>query len=212
LLRLELCTGKAGNEVGARVDEREREIFGELIFLFIIFFFFFFLFLFYVLSDLLFEYFVLTPRFDIEGFFASRHSCAPSALRTERNIAEELSTYSFRSFTSSLSSLQPSVMMFVMSTAVALASASLLSIAYAQSCSTTLTPGNNVKPSLASGYEMALVATGLTKPRSLQFDNAGNLLVVEQSNGVSSHAIQDDGGLCLSFKSSNMVIQNKGVS
>lgn len=59
---------------------------------------------------------------------------------------------------------------------------------------------------------MALVATGLTKPRSLQFDSAGNLLVVQAGSGIVNLALQDNGGTCLSVKSRKNVVQNGGVS
>lgn len=78
------------------------------------------------------------------------------------------------------------------------------------SCSTSLTPTNSIKPSVASGYQAALVATGLTKPRSLQFDSSGNLLVVEAGKGISSHQLQDDGGICVSVKSSKDVVGGAG--
>ena len=78
------------------------------------------------------------------------------------------------------------------------------------SCSTSLTPTNSIKPSVASGYQAALVATGLTKPRSLQFDRSGNLLVVEAGKGISSHQLQDDGGICVSVKSSRDVVGGAG--
>lgn len=58
---------------------------------------------------------------------------------------------------------------------------------------------------------MALVATGLTKPRSIQFDSAGNLLVVEAGSGIVNLAFQDNGGICLSVKSSKAVVKNTGV-
>lgn len=78
------------------------------------------------------------------------------------------------------------------------------------SCSTSLTPTNAIKPSVASGYQAALVATGLTKPRSLQFDSSGNLLVVEAGKGISIHQLQDDGGICVSVKSSKDVVGGVG--
>jgi len=65
---------------------------------------------------------------------------------------------------------------------------------------------------VASGYTAALVATGLTKPRSIQFDSAGNLLVVEQGAGLTALTLQDNGGACLSVKSSKRVVENTGVS
>ena len=58
---------------------------------------------------------------------------------------------------------------------------------------------------------MALVATGLTKPRSLQFDSSGNLLVVQQGAGIVNLVLQDDGGTCLSVKSSKNVVENSDV-
>ena len=78
-------------------------------------------------------------------------------------------------------------------------------------CSTTLTPTSSIKPSVVSGYQMALVATGLTKPRSMQFDSAGNLLVVEAGSGIVNLALQDNGGTCLSVKSTKTVVNNTGV-
>ena len=79
-------------------------------------------------------------------------------------------------------------------------------------CSTTLTPTNSIQPSVASGYVMALVATGLTSPRDIEFDINGHLLVVEAGAVIINLVLQNDGGTCLSAKSSKMVIENTGVS
>ena len=59
---------------------------------------------------------------------------------------------------------------------------------------------------------MALVATGLTKPRGIEFDSHGNLLVVQQNSGIVNLVLEDHGGICVSVKSSKNVIQNSGVS
>ena len=75
-----------------------------------------------------------------------------------------------------------------------------------------LTPTNSIKPTVASGYQMALVATGLTAPRSMEFDGDGNLLVVQQGAGLINLVLNDGGGTCLSVKSSKNVVQNSGVS
>lgn len=80
------------------------------------------------------------------------------------------------------------------------------------SCSNTLTPTNAIRPSVASGYRAALVATGLTSPRSIQFDRSGNLLVVEQSKGITSLQLDDNGGICVSVKSQKAVIEATTVS
>lgn len=80
------------------------------------------------------------------------------------------------------------------------------------SCSTTLTPTNSIKPSIASGYQVALVATGLTDPRSIEFDSAGNLLVIQAGAGIESLQLQDNGGTCVSVKSRKTVLQANAVS
>ena len=80
------------------------------------------------------------------------------------------------------------------------------------SCSTSLTPTNSIKPSVASGYQAALVATGLTRPRSIEFDNSGNLLVVQAGVGIESLQFQDNGGTCITVKSKKTVIQASAVS
>ena len=78
-------------------------------------------------------------------------------------------------------------------------------------CSSALSPANGDQPSIASGYQMALVATGLSKPRSITFDSAGNLLVVQAGKGVSGHKVTDNGGTCISFDSGTVVVGNQDV-
>ena len=93
--------------------------------------------------------------------------------------------------------------------------AALATLAHGQSssgCSTTLKPTNSISPSVASGYQAALVATGLTKPRSIQFDSAGNLLVVQSGAGIESLQLQDNGGTCVSVKSKKTVLKSDVVS
>lgn len=92
---------------------------------------------------------------------------------------------------------------------LAIASFFLPALAQSSSCSTTLTPANSVQPSVASGYRAQLIATGLSSPRSIEFDKAGNLLVVEQKNGdgsVSVLGLQDNGGTCLSVTSHTTLV------
>lgn len=96
--------------------------------------------------------------------------------------------------------------------ALGAALATLVACASGQSsCPTTLTPTKSVKPTVASGYRMALVATGLTKPRSIQFDTAGNLLVVQSGSGIVNLALQDNGGTCLTVKNEKTVISASAV-
>ena len=80
---------------------------------------------------------------------------------------------------------------------------------YAQSaCATSYAPSGSIRPSVASGYTWAVVATGLTLPRSLELDHDGNLFVLEQNKGLSKHVLQDDGGVCVSVKSSTDIIDD----
>lgn len=66
----------------------------------------------------------------------------------------------------------------------------------APTCSTTLTP-KNAAPSVASGWEARVVATGLTNPRGIIFDSSGHLLVVQQGKGIGSLSLTDNGGACV---------------
>jgi len=66
----------------------------------------------------------------------------------------------------------------------------------APTCSTTLTP-KNAAPSVASGWDARVVATGLTNPRGIIFDSSGHLLVVQQGKGIGSLSLTDNGGACV---------------
>ncbi|KAK5558808.1 hypothetical protein LTR46_002997 [Exophiala xenobiotica] len=72
----------------------------------------------------------------------------------------------------------------------------LPSLSHAQSSSSCgPAPSGAIKPSLASGFHVQVVATGLSKPRGILLDNAGNLLVVEQGRGVvSAHTVEENNG------------------
>lgn len=56
------------------------------------------------------------------------------------------------------------------------------------------------------------MATGLTTPRSIEFDNAGNLLVVQAGAGIVSLQLLDNGGTCVRVKSKKTVVQAGAVS
>ena len=74
-------------------------------------------------------------------------------------------------------------------------------------CSTSLTPTNSIKPSVASGYQAAVVATGVSNPRSIAFDSSGNLLVIQSGSGIASLQLQDNGGTCVSVKTKKIVLE-----
>ena len=67
-------------------------------------------------------------------------------------------------------------------------------------------PSGKIRPSVASGYSLQVVATGLSKPRGLTFDDQGHLLVVEQGSGtISSHIIDESNG-CVTTRDSSVVV------
>ena len=66
----------------------------------------------------------------------------------------------------------------------------LPALAWAQ-CSNGPSPSSGIQPTIASGYAWAVATTGLSSPRGLEFDSAGNLLVIEKGNGLSSFKIDD---------------------
>ena len=84
--------------------------------------------------------------------------------------------------------------------------------AFAQACSSATVSSSVPAPSVAPGYGAQLVATGLTKPRGITFDQQGHLLVVEQNSGVTALTLDDAGGACVSEKSRQTVVNDTSVS
>ncbi len=67
-----------------------------------------------------------------------------------------------------------------------------------------MTATSRYKLTAAAGWKYTLLATGLSKPRSLVFDTEGHLLVLEAGKGLTAHTIGANG--CIS--ASKTVIQN----
>jgi hypothetical protein len=59
---------------------------------------------------------------------------------------------------------------------------------------------------------MQLVATGLSRPRGIEFDTAGNLLVVESGSGDLTALTFESNGGCVTVSDTNTVIAGQGVS
>ncbi|CAK7211159.1 hypothetical protein SCUCBS95973_001038 [Sporothrix curviconia] len=74
-------------------------------------------------------------------------------------------------------------------------------------CPTILMPSYNA-PVLTPGWSAQLIATNLTLPRSLRFDDAGGLLVLEEFKGIRRLTFGDYGGTCLVVKTSTPVVDN----
>lgn len=67
-------------------------------------------------------------------------------------------------------------------------------------------------PSVASGYSVQLVASGLEKPRGIIFDSQDHLLTVQQGLGVVAYVLQDAGDNTVSVSSHRTVIADTTVS
>ena len=81
-----------------------------------------------------------------------------------------------------------------------------------QACEVNPAPANGIKPVAAPGYHFSVVANGLTKPRSIQFDDAGNLLVLQAGKGIVSLQLDDAGGVCVWAPSKQTVVSNTAAS
>lgn len=69
-------------------------------------------------------------------------------------------------------------------------------------------PSGRIRPSVASGYRLQVVATGLSRPRGLAIDSAGHLLVVQAGRGgISAHSFNESRG-CLTLTETRNVTGN----
>ncbi|TKA24941.1 hypothetical protein B0A50_06039 [Salinomyces thailandicus] len=79
------------------------------------------------------------------------------------------------------------------------------------SCSQTL-GSDHPAPQVADGYTARLVANGLTTPRGIQFDHAGNLLVVERGGGVTALAFHNTDDDCVTVSDRKTVIDDASLN
>jgi len=82
----------------------------------------------------------------------------------------------------------------------------------ASACAAVLTPTYSPLPAVASGWQAQLVAGGLKKPRSIQFDSTGALLVVDSGVGVVRYSFNDTGATCLQANQQQLLINQTNVS
>lgn len=80
----------------------------------------------------------------------------------------------------------------------------------AQACPKVLVPSYTL-PAVHPEWQAQLVAGGLTKPRSLEFDTTGNLVIVESGKGVVLHRFKDNGGTCLEQTETTLLIPQTSV-
>ena len=92
-----------------------------------------------------------------------------------------------------------------------LASLALVLTASAQECPGALVP-NYAQPVFAAGWQGNLIAKGLSRPRGMQLDSLGNLLVVQQGVGIVHLQFTDGGGTCLTLAKQTTLITDNSVS
>jgi glucose/arabinose dehydrogenase len=66
-------------------------------------------------------------------------------------------------------------------------------------------------PVTQNGWSSQLVYKELDNPRGILFDSAGNLLVIDRSEGIVRLAFNDGEGTCLSVSSKKLVVDNDFV-
>jgi glucose/arabinose dehydrogenase len=96
--------------------------------------------------------------------------------------------------------------------AAGLLSNSALAADGAAGCANVLTPAYSPLPAVASGWQSQLVAGGLKKPRSIEFDSAGNLLVLDSGKGVVRLTFNDGGATCLQVNQQQLLVNQTTVS
>lgn len=92
-----------------------------------------------------------------------------------------------------------------------LASLALVLTASAQECPGALVP-SYAQPVFAAGWQGNLIANGLSRPRGMQLDSLGNLLVVQQGVGIVHLQFTDGGGTCLTLAKQTTLITDNSVS
>lgn len=83
-------------------------------------------------------------------------------------------------------------------------------VAASHSCSQVLVP-SYPPPAIAGGWQGQLVVQGLQRPRSIQFDDYGALVVVEGGKGISRLTFKDNGGTCLQVETASVLVNQPTV-
>ncbi|KAJ4155305.1 hypothetical protein LMH87_000559 [Akanthomyces muscarius] len=93
----------------------------------------------------------------------------------------------------------------------ALASALLLAGAVSADCSNKLAVSYPA-PEAAKGWSYQLVASGFKKPRGIEFDKDGGLLVIDAGAGLVHLSLKDEGNACLSVDKKTTLIDSKELN
>ncbi|KAH8709445.1 L-sorbosone dehydrogenase [Beauveria bassiana] len=92
-----------------------------------------------------------------------------------------------------------------------IASALLLTGAVSGDCSNKLAVSYPA-PVAAQGWSYQLVANGFTKPRGIQFDKDGGLLVIDAGAGLVHLSLKDDGNTCVSVDKKTTLLVSRELN
>ncbi|EJP67641.1 glucose sorbosone dehydrogenase [Beauveria bassiana ARSEF 2860] len=92
-----------------------------------------------------------------------------------------------------------------------IASALLLTGAVSGDCSNKLAVSYPA-PVAAQGWSYQLVANGFTKPRGIQFDKDGGLLVIDAGAGLVHLSLKDDGNTCVSVDKKTTLLASRELN
>ncbi|PQK13799.1 hypothetical protein BB8028_0004g07300 [Beauveria bassiana] len=92
-----------------------------------------------------------------------------------------------------------------------IASALMLAGAVSGDCSNKLAVSYPA-PVAAQGWSYQLVANGFTKPRGIQFDKDGGLLVIDAGAGLVHLSLKDDGNTCVSVDKKTTLLASKELN
>ncbi|KAH7040306.1 glucose sorbosone dehydrogenase [Microdochium trichocladiopsis] len=80
-----------------------------------------------------------------------------------------------------------------------------------ESCPITLQPAYP-QPVVADGFTARLIASNLSRPRSLLFDASGKMLVLQQRSGIRRLGFTDHGSTCVEVTENTVVINDTSLT
>lgn len=87
-----------------------------------------------------------------------------------------------------------------------------ISAVTAQSCSNNDQSVSYPAPKAHSDWSYRLVATNLTKPRTILFDTSNNLLVLDAGAGIVHFTFDDQGDTCLSVDQKTTLLEDEDLN
>ncbi|KAF4344055.1 l-sorbosone dehydrogenase [Fusarium beomiforme] len=90
---------------------------------------------------------------------------------------------------------------------LALTSTLFTSFASAQDCKFKTIGPRKSKPVATDGWDWAVIANNLGRPRTIVFDTEGSLLVLDSGDGITHLKLEDQGGRCLRVKKRTVLLR-----